>query len=260
MKSKMLIAALMSLVLCMTTAVPALAASPSKDGSLTSATIATQATGKTAKAGAWKINKKAGSYLAKHEKKVFKKAVKELDGVTYNPVFVMSSRVTAGVDYAFFCKATTATKKKKTSWKVVTVHEDPKGAATVSKIKNFNYKKIGTLENIPTPMRESLDADDLPKCITGAWQDNDRSYKSKGIPSSASKAFKSARAGYVGVDLTPIVLLASQKASGTNYRFLCQGSIPGTSGVYFYAVDVHKAAGGKSEITSCKPLKTAAYR
>lgn len=248
MKSKMFIAALVSLVLCMTTAAPALAESPSKDGSLTGATVATQATGKAAKAGAWKINKKAGSYLTKSEKIVFKKAVKDLDGVTYNPIFVMSSRVTAGIDYAFFCKATTATKQKKTSWKVMTVHEDPNGEATVSKITSFNYKKISTLKNIPTP-----------KCITGAWQDNDRSHKSKGVPSSASKAFKSARAGYVGVDLTPMVLLATQKASGTNYRFLCQGSIPGTSDVHFYAVDVHKA-GGKSEITSCKPLNTAKYR
>ena len=120
---------------------PALAATSSPETAHAAASAQVQAS------GGWTVNAKTGTYVTKAQKLLFKKATAKLVGVTYTPVFVMSKQLVAGMNYAYFCKAETATAKKGVSWKVVIVYKPIAGKASVLAVNNFNYKKIKTLKN-----------------------------------------------------------------------------------------------------------------
>ena len=240
---KMILAAIVAVAVSLGVAVPALAATPSLEAAQPAPMITTQAV-----AGGWSVNAKTGTYVTKAQKKLFKKATAKLTGVTYKPVIVMAKQVVAGMNYAYFCKAETVTAKKTVSWKVVIVNKPATGKPSVLAINNFNYKKIKTLKNAP----KSSKAD-------GAWSNIKKAYKTKVLPKAARTAFKKATKNYVGVSLTPLVLLSTQVVAGTNYRYLCSGVVPGSKTVNYYAVDVYNNLKGKAKITSCKPVKMSAY-
>jgi len=240
---KAMLAVVVALVLSVSASIPALAAAPSLEAAATSAPITAQVM-----SGGWTVNGKAGTYVTKAQKKLFIKATNGMAGVAYTPVFVMSKQVVAGMNYAYFCKAETVSAKKSVSWKVVIVNKPITGKASVLAINNFNYKKIKTLKNPPKASKAD-----------GAWANIAKKYTSKVLPKDARTAFNKAAKKYVGVELTPLVLLSTQVVAGTNYRYLCSGVVPGTKAVNYYAVDVYRNLKGSAKITSCKPVKMSAY-
>ena len=167
MKKKSVIAVLIAVVLCLSSASVAWGATLKAGG------VAT---------GGWEMNGKTGTYVTKAEKKLFDTATAGLDGMTYKPVVVMASQCVAGTNYAYFCKATTVTAEPKSSWKVVLVYKDLKGKASVLAINNFNHKKINTLKK----------AKSTPG-MTGAWTVKAKKLTSKGLPKSAKKAINKAK-------------------------------------------------------------------
>ena len=199
--------------------------------------------------GGWTVSTQAGSYLSGSQKKLFAKAVETMDGVNYTPVFLLASQVTAGTNYAFFCKAVTVTAEPVTSWKIVIVSKDLQGNASVSKVNQFNFKKIKT--------RKSAYAS---SGAPGSWTYNDKNVGSKGIPSAAKKAFKKAVKQYTGVSLTPLVLLGTQLVAGTNYKFLCRGAMASAGGtVCLYEVDIYQNLEGACEVTNCNIINLPKY-
>ena len=239
---KAMLAIVVAVVLSLGAALPALAAPSSLETANAAPSVQAQVS------GGWTVNAKTGTYVTKAQKKLFKQATKGLVGVTYTPVFVMSKQVVAGTNYAYFCKAETATAKKNVSWKVVIVNKPVTGKPSVLAVNNFNYKKIKTLKNAP----KASNAD-------GAWANITKTYKSKVLPKEARKAFSKATKKYVGLELTPLVMVSSQVVAGTNYRYLCSGVVPGSKGLNYYAVDVYYNLKGKAKITSCDPIKMSAY-
>ena len=64
----------------------------------------------------------------------------------------------------------------------------------------------------------------------------------------------------MGVDYTPVALLATQVVSGTNYRLLCAGTPVTPNGVTeLYVVDVYEDTSGKAEITDAQKVLLAEY-
>ena len=243
---KTLMAVALAVALCASIAVPAWAA-PSADEP---ATGTPKLTAQQPDTGKWTINKKAGTYVTKAQKKLFKKATAGMAGVGYTPVFVMSTQIVEGTNYAYFCKAKTATSKPVTSWKVVIVNKSLSGKAKVVTVNNFNYKKIKTLKNPPKSSKAS-----------GAWKNVSKmsTCTSKVLPKAARTAFTKAAKKYTGVQLNALVCLSKQTVSGTNYRYLCAGVIPGKKAVNYYAVDVYVNLKGKAKITECDPINMLKY-
>ena len=240
---KTVLAAIAAMALSLSIAVPALAATPSMEDAQTPPTLTAQAV-----AGGWSVNAKTGTYVTNAQKKLFKQATAKLTGVSYTPVFVMAKQVVAGTNFAYFCKAEIQSAKKTASWKVVIVHKPVTGKASVLKINNFYYKKVKTTVNAPKP-----------STADGAWANVKRTYKTKVLPKAARTVFAKATKKYTGVKLTPLVLLSTQVVAGTNYRYLCCGTVPGSKVVNYYAVDVYNNPSGAAKITSCRPLKMSAY-
>lgn len=197
--------------------------------------------------GSWQVNTKAGSYLTKSEKSLFDKATRKLVGASYTPVAVLAKQVVAGTNYAYFCKAKTATANPKTSWKVVVVYKNLKGKAKVIAVNNFNCNSISTLKKPASTAG-----------MAGAWTCKSYTGASKGIPKAAQSAIDKAKKKYKKVSLTPLALLSSQVVAGKNYRFLCSGKASDSSAT-FYAVDVYQDLKGAAKITSCKPINMSKY-
>ena len=243
---KTLMAAALVIALCASIAVPAWAAPSADEPTAGTPKLAAQQT----QSGKWTINKKAGTYVTKAQKKLFKKATAGMAGVSYTPVFVMSTQIVEGTNYAYFCKAKTATSKPVTSWKVVIVNKSLSGKAKVVTVNNFNYKKVSTLNNPPKSSK-----------LPGAWKNVAKmsKCKSKVLPKEARTAFAKATKKYTGVQLNALVLISKQTVSGMNYRYLCSGVIPGKKAVNYYVVDVYKNLKGKAKITACDPINMEKY-
>lgn len=76
------------------------------------------------------------------------------------------------------------------------------------------------------------------------------------MPEEATAAFEKAMDGLLGVNYTPVALLAKQVVSGTNYCFLCEAKVvaPGAEGVYCL-VYVYQDLQGNASILDVEDLE-----
>ncbi len=79
------------------------------------------------------------------------------------------------------------------------------------------------------------------------------------LTEEAQSAFDKAMEGFVGVNYTPLALLGTQLVSGTNYCFLCRGTVvyPGAQ-PYCALVYIYEDLQGAASITEIAPLDIAA--
>ncbi len=194
--------------------------------------------------GGWTVNKNVSTTLTKKQQKAFNKIVKNLDGVSYNPVAVIGSQVVAGTNCAFLCQKTVVVPGATPSWVVMTAYEDLKGNVKLKGVKTIDIAKVKTYSKKSTI------------AASGAWQD--MAPKKSGVAKKDKNVFNKALKTYKGKEkLKPIALLGTQVVAGTNYRFLCSSS--DDNGDYLYVVTVYKNLKGTCKITSCKLFNLKKY-
>lgn len=226
MKKKNKLAVMMGvlfLLLTVTTAVPAFAAT----------------------SGGWSVSKARYSFLTSGQKKIFKKAVNGLTGVTYKPTALLAKQVVAGTNYVFLCQGTTVTKKPVKSWYILNVNKNVKNKVSLLSAKKIKVSSVKVKKN---PRQGTID---------GGLDITVFKNKSKALSKSASKVFSKGIKKYVGYELRPVTLLGTQVVAGMNYRFLCYGT--GYAGKDLFVVDIYKDLKGKCSISSCKPLNLEKY-
>ena len=91
--------------------------------------------------GAWKTSKSRYSFLTSSQTKTFKKAVKGLTGVSYEPVAVVAKQTVAGTNYVYLCKGTTVTKKPVSAWYFMTIYKDLNKKVSIGSIKKMKVSK-----------------------------------------------------------------------------------------------------------------------
>lgn len=207
--------------------------------------IGKPAVGHAAAPGGWTTGKASYSFVTKSQKKLFKKSVKGLTGVTYKPVALMAQQVVAGTNYVFLCQGTTTTAKASKAWYVLTVSKDLKKKVSLRSVKKIKIASIKTAKN---PRKETASGGLMIKAVKN---------KSEALPKEARKPFKKAIKTYTGFELRPIALLGKQVVAGTNYKILCYGENHTTKDLF--VVIVNKDTSGKCSIKSCKPFKLEKY-
>ncbi len=85
--------------------------------------------------GGWQASKKYT--VTKAQKKIFKKATKQLAGVKYTPIAYLGSQVVAGTNHLYLCKSKTMIEDVAIGYSLVYVYQDLDGNAKVSKIKKI---------------------------------------------------------------------------------------------------------------------------
>lgn len=205
--------------------------------------------GSDAKAvGGWKINTDAASLLTEDEAAIFEKAETTLAGGAYTPIAVIATQVVAGTNYAFLCLGAPEEPEDLAAWYIVTLYNDLSGDVTTLSIRELDLTDIADSDSAYNP------------AFVGSWTPNGPSEEEPVLPDDAQEAFENATAHYVGVGYSPIALLGTQLVSGTNYRFLCYGTLvtrdPVTS---WYVVDIYRDLDGECTITDVRMLDLTDY-
>ena len=162
-------------------------------------------------------------------KKVFDKAVSELDGVDYVPIAYLASQVVAGTNHCVLCKATPVVPDAKTTYSIVYIYEDLEGNAEITEI-----------------VSSEADAQSAEGDMVGGWAETE----SPEMTDEAKTALEKACETLTGAEYTPIALLGTQVVAGTNYRIICESrpSIPSPESSYVI-VTVYADLEGNAEIT-----------
>lgn len=80
----------------------------------------------------------------KDVKKIYKKAMKGLEGVTYSPAAYLGSQVVAGTNYMILCRSRVVYPGAPYQWSLVKVNKDLKGKASLVDIETLD---IGTMDD-----------------------------------------------------------------------------------------------------------------
>lgn len=150
---------------------------------------------------------------------LLEKAQAGATGESYIPVAYLGSQVVAGLNHAILCRVTMAAPDAKETYAVVTVYEDLKGEAEITRVRDFGKE---------TNIREGL---------MGGWTQAESPLVTEALRAIFEKALE----GLAGTAYEPLALVSSQVVAGMNYCFLCEAQLvyPGAQSnyalVYIYA-------------------------
>lgn len=161
-------------------------------------------------------------------KKIFDKALSNIDGVDYTPVAYLASQIVSGTNHCVLCKATPVTPNAKTTYAIVYIYEDLQGNAKVSEI-----------------VSSKANAENAEEDVVGGWTETE----TPEMTDEAKTALEKACETLTGAEYTPVALLATQVVAGTNYRIICQSrpSVPSSESGYVI-VTVYADLDGNAEI------------
>lgn len=162
--------------------------------------------------GGWIVNTESTATPTEEEQEIFAKASETYTGIDLEPVAVLATQLVAGTNYAYLCKATTATADPTTHWVVAVVYNNLEGDATITNVEDIEL----------ADMEVADDAEDTSELV-GAWEIRALD-EGATLPEGAEEAFNKALQNYDGVSLKPIALLGTQVVAGTNYLVLCEGA------------------------------------
>ncbi len=85
--------------------------------------------------GGWQASKKYT--VTKAQKKIFKKATKQLTGIKYTPIAYLGSQVVAGTNHLYLCKFKAVLEDVETGYSLVYIYQDIEGNAKITKTKRI---------------------------------------------------------------------------------------------------------------------------
>ena len=166
--------------------------------------------------GAWTINsQKLKTKLPKDVKEAFDKAMEGFTGSTLESVAYVGSHVVAGANYMILCRATTTTETPEVTYQMVIIYADLDGNAELTSMKEFDITEY--VEGEGTKEQEML---------AGGWtvpEDAAGSAIPKDAKAVYDKMMETVTWEWGEVDL--LAFLGDQVVAGTNYSFLCKGTL-----------------------------------
>ena len=150
--------------------------------------------------------------MSKEAKNAFLKATKDYKKLKLDLVALLGEQVVSGKNYMYLAKGYQEGEKNKATYKIVTVYNDLKNKASITKVKNFDYTKYVN-KNIKNNYEKT----------SGGWYINSISEKNL-LDKKVQTIFNEATAKLKKIKYRPIATLGTQVVSGTNYAVLCYGS------------------------------------
>ncbi|MBO4242017.1 MAG: hypothetical protein J5883_01915 [Clostridiales bacterium] len=166
--------------------------------------------------GGWEI---ASDYLVNSEREaVFDKAVGDLDGVDYDPMYYLGSQVVAGTNHCFLCRASAVVPDPVPYWALVYIYEDLQGEAEITKITILGYDtdpdQNGMVVEGSIPSGQAAGAWEIP-VYTDITPEQDTV-----IDEMCNNVSFELVDNFIGC-------LGTRVSSGYDYCFLSQVSVPG---------------------------------
>ena len=196
--------------------------------------------------GGWQLYDQFNVVLTEKEKEVFEKATADMLSVKYEPIRVIATQIVNGTNYAYLVSQEKVVENPVKEFYIVKIYEDLEGSV--------DFKAINKLDP------KSVVAKDAPEELAGGWNVEGPDNSGILLDQNAQTSFGKATEAYVGVNLQPVQLLATQIVNGTNYIALCKGQTTTenpTNGIYI--VEWYAALNGDAEIKDVKLLDLAYY-
>ena len=196
--------------------------------------------------GAWELFDKFNVVLNEEEKEIFAKATADILSVKYEPIRVIATQVVNGTNYAYLVSQEKVVESPKKEFYIVKIYKDLEG--------NVDFKAINKLDPTSVVAKETLEA------AAGGWSVSGPDNSAILLDENAQSSFNKAAENYVGINLQPIQLLASQLVSGVNYVALCKGQTVSENPLNgIYVVTWYAPLDGNPEIIDVKLLDLDYY-
>ncbi|MBQ6217812.1 MAG: hypothetical protein IJK53_10560 [Erysipelotrichaceae bacterium] len=197
--------------------------------------------------GGWQIHEYFEDRIKKDQKEIFDDAAKDLVGVGYVPLRVLATQIVSGTNYAFLCQGITISGVPEVNYYIIVVYHDLDGTNEVKAINKLDVPNIETKEESSENM-------------LGAWMIIQPEENEKLSEKELQASFEKAAKKWVGLDLIPMQVLASQLVNGTNYMALCYGKTVTEKPVGdLYLVQWYEDLNGNASISSVKNINMAYY-
>ena len=197
--------------------------------------------------GGWEVYQTYEEHVTEEQKKIFEEAAAELTGVGYMPLRVLATQIVSGTNYAFLCQGITVTAAPEINYYIIVVYVPFEGD---NEIKAINKIDIGNIQ-----LKEESSENML-----GGWMIMKADEKETLSDKKIQESFKKAAEKWVGLDLIPMQVLATQLVSGTNYKALCYGTtVTEKPASDLYIVDWYEDLQGNASISKVESLNLAYY-
>lgn len=192
--------------------------------------------------GGWTVNNEVITTVVTDEaQQAFEKAMAEYNGVELKPVVLLASQVVSGTNYSYLAQS------KDGEWYIAVVYADLQGNAKMLSAQpiDINAIKVGNA---------------TPENLLGGWKMEPVS-NAVTLPEEVWGKFSEAMQGFVGVNLSPLALLATQVVSGTNYQILCAGNTVTANPVEgLYVATLYVDAQGNAKLVNVEQFDLLAYQ
>ena len=173
--------------------------------------------------GGW--SESASHTLTPEQKDIAIKALADLAGTNYTPVAYIASQVVSGTNHCILCTALSEDSDEPASYALVTIYQSLDGNTDVLDIFDCDA---------PAGMPDLL----------GGWQAPETPELTEAAKTALEKALKDTE----GTAVRPMLLLATQLVSGTNYSIFCEVTESGAAPAY-EILHVYESLDGAAEIT-----------
>ncbi len=170
-----------------------------------------------------------------HVKDLFDRITEKLLGMEYVPVAYIGSQIVNGTNYRILCRIAPVVPDGKETWAIVTIHEELDGEGSLLEVEDFEAE---------------TGISDMP----GGWRETE----DKAVTEETKAAFDKAMEGLLGVDYSPVAVIATQTVNGTNRAYLAEATVvyPGAETEYVI-VTVHAGLDGSAELLDVFSLPEA---
>ena len=177
----------------------------------------------TTLAGGWSVAEDHA--LTDEMKTMAEKALSDVAGMKYTPIAYIASQVVAGTNHCILCTAVSEDADDPASYALVTIYQGVDGNLDVIDISDCDA---------PSGMPDLL----------GGW----KAAESPALTDAAKAALEKAVKDTDGTVIRPLLLLATQLVSGTNYSIFCEVTESGAESAY-EILHVYESLDDQAEIT-----------
>ncbi len=196
--------------------------------------------------GGWQLCDQFNVVLSEEEREIFAKATQDMLSVKYEPIRVIATQVVNGTNYAYLVSQEKVVEKPVKEFYIVKIYKNLEDRIEFQAINKLAPTDIVAVEK--------------PEEVAGGWEVGDPDNSGIFLDVNAQTSFTKAAGSYVGANLQPVQLLASQVVNGTNYIALCKGqSVTDKPLNAIYIVNWHAPLEGEPTINEVKVLDLNYY-
>ena len=195
----------------------------------------------------WQIYTDYTQVLDKGEDEIFYEGIKDLTGVSYEPVRVLATRLVSGMNFVYLAKGSKAGTGDDVAYYVIVVYRDTDNSCEAKSVNKLEVPNIMTKKN--------TEENDFTAMLTIKEYD-----KKVTLPKGIKESFEKAAKGLTGVSYEPLQVLAARVGDGTDYMALCLGkTVSDKPKSDIYLMNWHEDSQGNCTINALDPVDLNYY-